>query len=1051
MFSGPQTEHYRCQETARDAQCNEPATYDFLYRSTDPHKPGLQPYDPRQPAGGRRHDDHRPGRRRCRSSCAASTASRTATATRSSRSSGPARRGSRGRRSSSGTTSCWSPTAAAAGRRTRPGDAAARTTTPAPSTASRRRRRATSPRSARASRCCRPRSTTPATTATSRMKAESVMMAKERLVEQYGAAPLHDRHRLLGRLDRAAHRRERLPGHLPGPDHHLLLPGHVHRRRAVRRLPPAAALLRGPVAVGRRAWSGCRPQMAAGRGPPLAPERGRRRRGPVQGGAQPRARLPRHRRPGRRRPGHPLRLRRPTRAACAARSSTCWSTSSAHARSRCGSPQEQAVGRGFGGVPFANTGVLYGLSALRAGAITPPSSSTSTPRSAASTSTRSRSPERIAGDPAVDRQRLPHRPDQRGQPPRRGRDHQPRRSGPRHRPRLRPRVLDRGAAAGRPGPHRQPGDVVRPDPADRRPGWANEALSTMDRWLAAVEARPTPGPLAQKVVADRPADVTDRCVVAGSPRSATSSSSRRCRPGSRRRARRPAARSPTTTWPAGSSRSTAPTSAHAGAVHRRRVGRAAGGLPGRRLRLVAARPRARGRPQTWLRYDAAGGGAAYGGRNLPAAYPPAPPAAASPGLGADAPTVTASTGTALEVVGVVPGMTTLRLLLAGFLAACGLVSLVGGPDLARRARCAVAATAPQVRRLGGRRCSPEPSPRSTAAAARDHSSTDPNTYTFEVDQVREGDVGAVAEVRVGDVRRLVRAGGHEVGREYVVFATGHQGAESTLCSGTGPRRTSRTWSASSRSPGPAAGPARTSPPWSPRLLAMFRLPPLTKRPGRRKRAAMERGPHENVATVLVDPAVLPAARGAPDVARPAAVAGRDRADLRRRPAPGVPAAPPAADRPPRRVGRAADWVPAWIAFGESGRTAPEPIPWTAQATLYAVLDGTRAGPLPPRARRRAAARGAARSGRRKTQERPRWMTGPERRIMRTSVLGGQGRGRTADLPLFRRTLVPTELPAQARETIQERPGVGRKPGWSRGFGAVRRRPMLLRARPAPIV
>jgi hypothetical protein len=28
--------------------------------------------------------------------------------------------------------------------------------------------------------------------------------------------------------------------------------------------------------------------------------------------------------------------------------------------------------------------------------------------------------------------------------------------------------------------------------------------------------------------------------------------------------------------------------------------------------------------------------------------------------------------------------------------------------------------------------------------------------------------------------------------------------------------------------------------------------------------------------------------------------------------------------------------------------------------------------------------------------------------------GGQGRGRTADLPLFRRTLVPTELPAQVR-------------------------------------
>ena len=126
------------------------------------------------------------------------------------------------------------------------------------------------------------------------MQAESLMMAKERLVEQYGDAPLHDRHRLLGRLDRPAHRRQRLPGHLPGPGHHLLLPRHAHRRRAVRRLPPAAALLRGPVALGAgRLWTPT--QMAAVEGHPTARQRGRRRRGAVQGGAQPRERLPGHR------------------------------------------------------------------------------------------------------------------------------------------------------------------------------------------------------------------------------------------------------------------------------------------------------------------------------------------------------------------------------------------------------------------------------------------------------------------------------------------------------------------------------------------------------------------------------------------------------------------------------------------------------------------------------------------------------------------------------------------------------------------------------------
>lgn len=49
VFTGPQTEHYRCQSTARDAQCNQRPTYRYLYRSTNPLQPGLQPYDPKNP------------------------------------------------------------------------------------------------------------------------------------------------------------------------------------------------------------------------------------------------------------------------------------------------------------------------------------------------------------------------------------------------------------------------------------------------------------------------------------------------------------------------------------------------------------------------------------------------------------------------------------------------------------------------------------------------------------------------------------------------------------------------------------------------------------------------------------------------------------------------------------------------------------------------------------------------------------------------------------------------------------------------------------------
>jgi hypothetical protein len=49
VFSGPQLDHYRCQQSAVDAQCNEPASYAFFYKSTDPTEPDLQPYDREDP------------------------------------------------------------------------------------------------------------------------------------------------------------------------------------------------------------------------------------------------------------------------------------------------------------------------------------------------------------------------------------------------------------------------------------------------------------------------------------------------------------------------------------------------------------------------------------------------------------------------------------------------------------------------------------------------------------------------------------------------------------------------------------------------------------------------------------------------------------------------------------------------------------------------------------------------------------------------------------------------------------------------------------------
>ena len=101
---------------------------------------------------------------------------------------------------------------------------------------------------------------------------------------------------------------------------------------------------------------------------------------------------------------------------------------------------------------------------------------------------------------------------------------------------------------------------------------------------------------------------------------------------------------------------------------------------------------------------------------------------------------------------------------------------------------------------------------------------------------------------------------------------------------------------------------------------------------------MERLPHENVATVLVDPAVL-----------------RDlemhlmSLDLRLWP---VATAPICADGPRRafqirrrmveaRRGSwddAADWTPVWISFGASWYDGAEPLPWSAHRTLWQTLE-----------------------------------------------------------------------------------------------------------------
>jgi hypothetical protein len=100
---------------------------------------------------------------------------------------------------------------------------------------------------------------------------------------------------------------------------------------------------------------------------------------------------------------------------------------------------------------------------------------------------------------------------------------------------------------------------------------------------------------------------------------------------------------------------------------------------------------------------------------------------------------------------------------------------------------------------------------------------------------------------------------------------------------------------------------------------------------------VRRPPHENVATVLVDPVVLRDLELAlmaldlwvwPVETAPVATDGPRMAfQVRRRML--------LAKRGAWDV--AAGWTPVWISFGDSWRTGEEPLPWSAHATLWDTL------------------------------------------------------------------------------------------------------------------
>jgi len=181
------------------------------------------------------------------------------------------------------------------------------------------------------------------------------------------------------------------------------------------------------------------------------------------------------------------------------------------------SEQERAVGHGFAGIPFANAGVQYGLEALRGGRITPAQFVDLNASVGGLDVNADHVGARTAGDPAsvanAYRTGLLNQFDHTdevaminfgGPDPGLAHDYS-------HAVWSHLRLLrDQGHTDNRV-------DWFGPAPMIGDPAWATDAFLAMDRWLARVERDRRAVPLARKVVQDRPAALTDRCSVVDVP------------------------------------------------------------------------------------------------------------------------------------------------------------------------------------------------------------------------------------------------------------------------------------------------------------------------------------------------------------------------------------------------------------------------------------------------------------------------------------------------------------------------------------------------------
>ncbi|MGH3347538.1 MAG: DUF6351 family protein [Nocardioides sp.] len=510
VFSGPQLDHYRCQETAVDAACNEPAAYTFLYRSTDPTKTDLQPYDRANPPDDvattttdegvevpfvvRREDGYQdrdrysiltlwqPGRA-WRPWEPQEQWNRKLLVTHGGKCGASYMPGTPPLQDYSGTLD------------------GVPLVTPSYVTALGRGFAVLSTALANTGHNCNVA-----------MEAESLMMGKERLVERYGELRYTIGTGCSGGSIAQSTIANAYPGIYQGlittcsypdtltagaqfADYHLMRQYFEDPSRwapGVAWLPTQMAAVEGHLSHVNAVVADEGLFKAA-----LDPENA------CPGTVDPVAGNPSTRYDSETNPGGVrcsvldimVNLLGP-------RPESVWSE------------QEQAAGRGFAGVPFANTGVQFGLAQLKQGLITPAQFVDLNVKLGGLDVDRLRTDARIDGDPSAIRRAY--------------------RSGLINET----TNLDEVAIINHGGP--DPGiahDYAHafwtderlladqghtdnrvmwfgPAPLIGDPQWANEALLAMDRWLTAVESDGRALPLADKVVADRPDDVIDRCVVA---------------------------------------------------------------------------------------------------------------------------------------------------------------------------------------------------------------------------------------------------------------------------------------------------------------------------------------------------------------------------------------------------------------------------------------------------------------------------------------------------------------------------------------------------------